>query len=205
MANQVELPDDEQFWSVQMTEHCEFMSLLFQIEPYRSQAKSLHALWTSPNGDVFDKTKELIAFKELALSSLRAGNWLGWCLPSFLDHILYEAKYFLARMGPGTIASGDCAAWSTIVQGHALIGPKLIDPNFRLEMAAQGVANTIAELQKCCPSPNHNCLAALDGEFQKTNAWVRSVPSGTHILPPTLVAHILRENDRGSLMMRKIG
>lgn len=205
MPNAVELPDDVEFWSRQLTEHALFLSLLFQEEPWRRQAMALHELWRDPSGDVVQKTSELVAFKEQALAALKSGKWLGWCLPSFLEHILFEAKYFQARMGAGTIASGDCAAWTTIVQGHALIGPKLIDPNRELETSARGVANFIGDLQRCCPSPNHRCLSALDAEFQKTNAWVRGLPSGTHILPPTLVAHILRENDRGSLMMRKLG
>ena len=88
---------------------------------------------------------------------------------------------------------------------HALIGPKLIDPNPGLERSADGVAKVIGSLQRCCPSPNSGCLHQLDSEFQKTNAWVRGLPSGTHIVPPALAAHIIRENDRGSLMMRKIG
>jgi len=205
MANQVELPDDVEFWSRQLTEHALFLHLLFQEEPWRSQAKSLYDLWQSPGGDVERKTTELVAFKELALARLKSGAWLGWCLPSFLEHILFEAKYFRARIGAGTLASGDCAAWSTIVLGHALIGPKLIDPNVEREDAAAGVASSIARLMGCCPSPNHDCLSQLDKEFQKTNTWVRGLPSATHIVPPTLAAHILRENDRGSLMVKKIG
>lgn len=205
MANQIELPDDVEFWSRQLTEHALFLHLLFQEEPWKSQAKSLYDLWQSPGRDVMQKTAELVAFKEQALAELKRGKWLGWCLPSFLQHILFEAKYFQARMGAGTITSGDCQAWSTIVQGHALIGPKLIDPNKRLEAAAGGVADDIARLQGCCGTPSHACLIELDTDFQKTNAWVRGLPSGTHILPPTLVAHILRENDRGIKMMRSLG
>lgn len=203
--NAIELPDDVEFWSRQLTEHALFLHLLFQEEPWRSQAKSLYGLWLKPGGDVERKTSELVAFKELALANLKSGKWLGWCLPSFLEHILFEAKYFQARMGAGTARSGDCAAWSKIVMGHALIGPKLIDPLPELERAADGVAKTIGVLQACCGNPTPLCLAELDNQFQKTNAWVRGLPSGAHVVPPTLAAHILRENDRGSLMMRKLG
>jgi len=205
MANQIPRSDDVQFWSRQLTEHALFLSLLLQEQPWRRQAEQLYALWLDPRGDVMGKTNELIAYKQAALTQLRSGAWLGWCLPSFLQHILDEALYFRTRMGPGTQATTDCAAWSKIVMEHALIGPKLIDPNASLQLAAAEVAAKIMMLQGCCSSPNHQCLTALDNEFQKTNAWVRGLPIGAHIIPPTLTAHIIRENDRASQTMRLMG
>src|SRR5262245_35476100 len=101
MANQIPRSDDVQFWSRQLTEHALFLSLLLQEQPWRRQAEQLYALWLDPRGDVMAKTNEIIAFKEMVLARQRAGEWLGWSLPSFTQHILDEAKYFRARMGPG--------------------------------------------------------------------------------------------------------
>jgi hypothetical protein len=210
MANQIPRADDVNFGGLQMEEHALFLSLLLQDQKLRRSAELLHQLWMETNARGADVTRpldELLAFKQMVLARQRAGEWLGWSLPSFTQHILMEGLYFRSRLTPsGTTAASDFQTWLEVVKGHALIGPKLVDPGADRAASASSVAATLAMLQgRCAGGPSHSCLRDADAQIQQAQAWVRGVPPGTSIIPPTLAAHILRENDRASQTMRLLG
>lgn len=205
--NQIPLQDDVEFWHRQMMEHALFLSLLFTDAGLKAQATQLHQLWqqTPPTATAVERPlNELIAYKEMALGRLRRGEWLGWCLPSFIEHVLYEARYFRSRLTPaGTTVTEDVKTWTTVVLGHTVVGPKLVDPTPYAESATP-VAIAITELQQRC-GVDHSCLYELDRQFQASSTWVRGLPSGTHVVPPSLRDHILRENGRASMVVQHAG
>jgi hypothetical protein len=206
MPNQVPLQDDVQFWTTQLTEHALFLYLMLEEPRVKNLALQLYNFWREGTGDVLRPMDELIAFKQMVLSRLKSGEWLGWALPSFVQHILYEAQYFRSRLFQGTTAAADVNTWLQIVKDHADVGPKLIDPaaNQYANQAAP-LSAQIAGLQSRCSSAlSHQCLSDADAAMTQANAWVRGIPEGLNIVHPALAAHILRENSRGILVTRTI-
>lgn len=210
MPNQIPRQDDAAFWNRQMTEHALFLNLMLDEPALKRQAGQLYQLWqqTVASGrDVAVPLNELLAFKQAVLARLRSGEWLGWALPSFVQHILMEGLYYRSRRGEGTTAAADFGTWLQVVKDHADVGPKLVDPGGPDRLpAAQRVSNALGELQAQCGGGRHaGCLAAADQQIMAANAWVRGVPRGASVISPTLAAHILRENDRAAQTMRLLG
>lgn len=224
-TNQLSLADDVGFWSRQLTEHALFLSLMFENPAFRQQAQQLHRLWESvapgaTNGppdapvaapramtpQIARATDELIAFKELALSRLSSGEWIGWALPSFVEHILMEAKYFRSRYNAGTTAQQDVQTWLQIVKDHADVGPKLIDPKANAYAdLAKPLSATITTLQGQCSSALHRaCLSEMNAASEMANRWVRGIPTSLAIVPKALQDHILRENGRAGVVARSL-
>lgn len=209
-ANQVALPDDVAFWSRQLAEHALFLHLMLQDPQLKAQALALHNLWMQTmltGGDISRPLSELLAFKRMVLARLERGEWLGWALPSFVQHILLEGDYFQRRLQGGVNAGQDFQTWLEIVKGHADIGPKLIDPKAEgFAEQAKPLSQRVAQLQSRCNvrTIEHQCLVDADQAIQQANAWVRNVPVGLNIVHPTLAAHILREHDRALLVTRTL-
>lgn len=207
--NQLALPDDVEFWSRQMSEHALFLSLLLQEEILVDTARGLHNVWERTirtGSDVQAPLRELIAFKERVLARLQVGEWLGWCLPSFLSHILMEARYFQSRLGGAVTAGQDVATFLQIGLDHATIAPKLIDPTgAEYSNAFDQARGRILNLQRYCSRAiDVNCLATMNGELEVDAAAVAGLPQNVSIVHPALKAHIIRENQRGALVARRL-
>ena len=224
-GNQLALQDDVGFWSRQLTEHALFLSLMFETPAFRQQAQQLHRLWESvapgatqgaadaptaaPRAmtpEIARATDELIAFKELALQRVTAGEWIGWALPSFIEHLLMEARYFRSRYTGGTNAQQDVQTWLQIVKDHADVGPKLIDPKANAYAdLAKPLSATVTALQGQCASALHRgCLAEMNMASELANRWVRGIPTNLAIVPKALQDHILRENGRAGVVARSL-
>lgn len=207
--NQLALPDDVEFWSRQMSEHALFLSLLLQDPSLRMRAADLHGEWQQvidSGREVSPALSQLITFKERVLSMLQAGEWLGWCLPSFLSHVLMEARYFRARLGGAVKAGEDVAMFIQIGLDHATIAPKLIDPTgAEYSNAFDQVRGRILNLQRYCSRAiDVNCLSTMNGELEADAAAVAGLPQNVSIVHPALQAHIIRENQRGALVARRL-
>lgn len=202
--SQLPLQDDIAFWGRQMSEHALFLHLLLQDPQLRAEAMRLHQLWQQTmmqNADISRPLSELIAFKQMVLGRLSRGEWLGWALPSFVQHILLEAEYFQRRLAAGTSAGQDLQTWLQIVKDHADVGPKLIDPKANAYAdQARPLSEKLGQLQRRCNlrTIEHTCLVEADQAFEQANQWVQGIPAGLNIVHPTLKAHILRENARGA-------
>lgn len=209
--NQLALPDDVQFWSRQMSEHALFLSMLLEDPVLVDTARGLHNAWEraiQTGADVRPVLAELIAFKERVLARLNRGEWLGWCLPSFLGHILMEARYFQSRLGPGTSTGQDVATFLQIALDHATIAPKLIDPATpALSGAFDQARDRILGIQQYCSSGSNPpaCLSAMNRELAADAAVVAGLPQNATIVHPALTAHIIRENQRGAEVARLLG
>lgn len=202
------MPDDVPFWSRQLCEHALFLSLMLEDPALRDEAASLHQSWleTCQSGaDVTGPLAALISLKERVLARQLSGEWLGWALPSFVAHILFEARYFQARISRGTTRDEDVQTWIRVVKDHADVGPKLLDPAApgKLVSTAASLSGELERLQRrCSGSPYGLCLADADRYFMAANAWVDAVPPRLSIIPETLASHIKRENSRGQLTVR---
>lgn len=208
--NQLPLSDDVQFWSRQMSEHALFLALLLQDQPLRDQAMALHQNWEqtiASGGDVRMALSQLITFKERVLARLQRGEWLGWCLPSFLSHIIMEAKYFASRLNQGTSTAQDVATFLQIGLDHAAIAPKLIDPmGTEFATAFDQARARILNLQRYCSSHiDQNCLGNMKIELEADAAAVAGLPQNVSIVHPVLQAHIIRENQRGANVAGLLG
>lgn len=202
IIEQIPLQDDIQFWTQQLTEHELFLHLLLEEPKLKAQALQLHKLWQS-GGPLSARVDELIAFKEHVIGRLKAGEWLGWALLSFVEHILYEAQYFRARLSGGYSSQKELGTWIRIVKDHADVGPKLIDPQANGYAAqAAPLSAQLGALQARCGS---GCTHEIDKAFQTANVWVQGIPSGLNTVHPVLKAHILRENSRGIMINRLLG
>lgn len=197
--NQIPLQDDIAFWSRQMTEHALFLHLLLEEPTLKAQAKQLHQLWQA-GGDLNVALNELMAFKQMIMGRLKSGEWLGWALLSFVEHILYEAQYFRARLSGNYASNKELGTWIRIVKDHADVGPKFIDPTAN-NYAAQAapLSAKLGQLQQNC---GVGCLHEVDQAFQAANVWVQGIPSGLNTVHPVLKEHILRENTRGLQVTR---
>lgn len=208
--NQLPLSDDVQFWSRQMSEHALFLSMLLQEQTLVDTARGLHNAWERTirtGADVRPVLAELIAFKERVLARLQRGEWLGWCLPSFLSHILMEARYFASRLNQGTSTSQDVATFLQIGLDHATIAPKLIDPlGAQFATAFDQARARILDLQRYCSSRiDQNCLGNMKIELEADAAAVAGLPQNVSIVHPVLQAHIIRENQRGANVAHLLG
>jgi len=209
MPNQLPLADDIAFWSPQMMEHALFLNMLLDEPRLKAQARSLYDLWTrvlQRQAPIEPALSELLAFKRMVLARQERGEWLGWALPSFVQHILMEGEYFQRRLNAGTDVMRDMQTWLQIVKDHADVGPKLIDPkaNAFADKAAP-VSVKLGQLQQVCAGGiSHQCLAGADQAMSQVNTWVENIPSGLNIVPPALKAHILRENNRGIQVTRAL-
>lgn len=202
IIEQIPLEDDIQFWTRQLTEHALFLHLLLEEPTLKAQALQLHKLWER-KGTTHRALSELIAFKEHVIGRLRRGEWLGWALLSFVEHILYEARYFQARLSGSFAANKELSTWLKIVKDHADVGPKLIDPQANGYAAqAAPLSATLGQLQARCGS---GCTHEVDKAFQTANVWVQGIPADLNIVHPALKAHILRENSRGIMVNKIIG
>lgn len=201
MPNQIPLQDDVKFWSRQMMEHALFLNLMLEDGSLKTEARRLQHLWADTidcNKDVRFPLQELILFKQEVLRLLNEGRWIGWTLPSFVEHILKEAVYFQDRITVGTSGQDDFNAFTMFVREHALVGPKLVDPKATgFDESAREAANSLMMLQQSCGAINDGCLNRANEIIGSVNQWVQTVPSNLNIINPVLTAHILRENNRG--------
>ena len=90
---------DLEFHSVIMMEHCVFLHLGIEEEPYKTQAYEQYQRWKQfidegYNGDVATLLLNLRILKTTILTSLLEGKWLGWLSASFVRHILEELEEF---------------------------------------------------------------------------------------------------------------
>lgn len=207
--NELPLADDAAFWSHQMTEHALFLSLMISNPEIKTAAERLHRYWqdtTRSGANVSAPLSTLIGLKEEIAARQAAGEWLGWALPSFVKHILMEARYFQARIAPaGTSTAQDVQTWIQVVKDHADVGPKLLDPTApeALVTDAKTLSLRLGALQRLCGgAPHIGCLAAADRDFAAANAWVDKVPLALSVIPPILADHIKRENARGQMTVR---
>lgn len=207
MSNQIPLQDDIQFWGQQVTEHASFMNLLLEEPILKNEALMMQGSWEeiipSQNPElIVGMLNQTIPWKQNVLQRLRSGEWLGWALPSFVEHITFEEQYFLARLTNGTSAQDDINSFVKIVKEHAAVVPKFIDiTNPDISLQSENLAKILEGLQQTCSTLGPECKIYSGRSFALADQFFsRVVPTSMNIIPPTLAAHIVREGQRGMLI-----
>lgn len=207
MPNQIPLQDDIQFWGQQVTEHAMFMGMMLEDPQLQNEAVMMQGAWeqvlaTQNPNQIVEMLNYTIPWKQNILARLKSGEWLGWALPSFVEHITFEEQYFLARLTSGTTAKSDLDAFTKIVKEHAMVAPKLLDISQPDAIAkADSVVNVMTALQTTCAGFTPNCVQSAQQSFAYADMFFqRDVPTTLNIIPPALAAHIVREGQRGLLI-----
>jgi len=91
---------DLEFHSQIMLEHCVFLHLAIEVEPYKTQAHEQWQLWKQyiedgyPEGELSPLVSQLRILKKSILDKSLDGEWLGWLSASFMRHVLEELEEF---------------------------------------------------------------------------------------------------------------
>lgn len=197
--------EETRFWTRQFEEHLQFLDLLFTDPWYRRNAHELardyskqreRALASSrPDVSIASINETVRAFQQNAIDDLKAGKFLGWAFPLFVEHITREIDLYNHLVGRGPAPLGSVSATVKQLGGeHALFAAQLLDPsNARLideaNAAAQQIFTTL-------DSPSLDEEAAADeiaiGEFITSNRI--GTPQGPlSIIPKALADHVVRE------------
>lgn len=207
--------DDIHFWSRQLTEHALFLHLGLEVEPYKTRAKALHDDWhrarealtsatslDAAKSIVSAPTKNLADFKTEALKQQRDGKWIGWLFPLFIDHMLRELGYFVARVWLGGLPPDQtyCANVS-FMQEHAEFAAHLLDPGaVELIAPARAVAGEFKSLHEGCFALTPTLIELGRKAGGELDEYLRTQPisaaHGRSVIHPVLANHVIREGQR---------
>lgn len=207
--------DDIQFWSRQLSEHALFLNLGLEVEPYKTQAKALHDDWERARGALQEApsleaakaivgppTKNLADFSKDVLARQRAGEWLGWLFPLFVDHTLRELIYFVARVWEGGLPRELTYCQNiTFMKEHAEFAAQLLDPTATdLIQTADALGHEFNSLQDGCQALTASYIDLGKKAGEKLDEYFRTQPvsaaSGKSVIHPVLAEHVVREGQR---------
>lgn len=207
-----------EFWGRQATEHALFMHLGLEDPALKKQALDIHnglkSWYDTLQLDPFLKNLETsMAFKRAVLARLNAGEWLGWLYPDFVDHVLREEEYFLAKLsqgvggGRGMPANIETATWLRFMGEHAQFAAQLVDPTEAQAMSrAAALARRFEGLHAGCT--HSTCGPQMVALSERAGRELDAFFSGMKpakpksIIHPVLAAHVVREGRRFVETMR---
>ena len=195
---------DIAFWSRQFSEHCLFLNLGLDGQYWKKQAQALHNAWEQirPAADLNQTLalcRETRDLKVQVLQVLRAGTWLGWIFPTFVDHIIRELDLFVARATTGVSHQQDCSQWLRFMAEHAAFAAHLMDPIERARIrAAIATVDVFENLQsKCATGVTMQLLELSKKAGAGLDAFATTqLPKAVSIIHPVLATHVVREGRR---------
>lgn len=206
--------DDVTYWAGQMADHAELYDMLLQDSELRSAARRTGPRWRSVAASSSPRRRvealalipETAEYKQRVLQRLMRGEWVGWALPSFVEHTLGEVQYMQARLEGRVDERSDLHAWLALLRGYPELLPKLVDPR-QTDFArrAEPIKIRLAALQRLAAGPvgsGDMMLLAADRAFAESEAWCASAPLGMHAIPPLLAAHVAGEHARARHVVR---
>lgn len=213
--------DDIHFWSHQLSEHALFLHLGLEVEPYKSHAKALHEDWerarkalkSTPSlelakGIVNTPTKNLADFKTEVLKRQRAGEWLGWLFPLFVDHTLRELNYFVARVWGGGLPRETTYCQNiNFMHEHAEFAAHLLDPTAAdLIRTAHSIGDEFSTLHPGCRALTRDYINLGLKAGKKLDEYFRTQPisSKNSVIHPVLADHVIREGQRFLATMHEL-
>lgn len=206
---------DAEFWSRQLQEHAKFLFLLTENNDLARQAKSLDITFEDTRKAMEGKSPQeqlgMLAFPVLKLRQLKveilnrqlAGEWIGWALPGFVEHLLQELDYFWAKSTGANISGAEeLSLWSKFMADHAAFVARLLDPsevekfdqallaqNYFLDLQCSGCDQTLPTLVQLGKQAGQE----LDQYFSTLGVGTPQLRSAIH---PVLAIHIIREGRR---------
>lgn len=202
------------FWANQVKEHLLFQSQMYTNAALRMQAKALHDAYDSSEA----ATREVLAWQQAILKRLRAGEFLGFAYPLFVDHITRETMMMLH------LVWGDPLPWpvpwlvTVLGAEHAEFGAHLLDPSQdELVKEANAVADALyadAEALQGDVALGRAGGAVVDqhrrdaaDKQRQLAAWLKQHKIGhggaLSIVSPVLADHVVREQDQFDRMLRE--
>lgn len=136
-----------EFWGRQAVDHARFAQLTLEVPALKAAAGQMHdamaQAYTARDAARFlQLLQQSIAFKKQALAQQRAGMWIGWAFPSFIQHMIDEETFALARIqGQQFTPQQYMTFWTGERSGEAAVTAHLIDPS---EPAATARTSEIA-------------------------------------------------------------
>lgn len=211
------------FWSRQIQEHALFLHLGLQddgtngIKSLKKEAEKLYKQWDTfrtkhAETDFVALSKLIDAQGELqreVIAKQKAGMWVGWLFPDFLDHIHRELNYFVAQARNEVISIQDQVSfWNHINQDHAEFEAHLLDPT---EVTNIHMAMSIAGDFKNIKATEINqfimlSLAATEklGGFQFEARSLAKQNKLSSVIHPLLTDHVIRENQRSIFALNQL-
>lgn len=124
-----------EFWGRQAVDHALFAQLALEVPALKVAAGQLHdqMAQTYANRDrvaFLPLLQQSIDFKRQALAQQRAGEWIGWAFPSFIQHMIDEENFALARIqGQEFTPQALIDFWNGERAGETAVTAHLIDPS----------------------------------------------------------------------------
>jgi hypothetical protein len=198
--------DETVFWSRQFDEHLQFLRLLLtdvglKHEANRLQKQYSHdrqrALRDAHNApaSLREINRTVYQFQKGVLERLRAGEFLGWAFPLFVDHITREMELFAYLTGDGALPAGQNVdvAVKRLGAEHAMFAAHLLDPSERALVRA--ASSTADRMMLLVNDPAANLEAAdvelAIGQFVTDNGLGKG--GALSIVPRALADHVIRE------------
>lgn len=209
--------DEIDFWSRQLSEHALFLNLGLDDPSLKKRADRLHTQW-----EVFRSgtraPKDAIALALLTrellsevYSRLTAGEWLGWIWPLFVDHIRREGDYFISKLqGTAISTPTECGTWLQFMAEHAAFAAHLLDPVevAKIRQATKFIGD-FETLHGGCAQFNTQLQAMSERAGKALDAYFTTLGVGTanvqSIIHPVLAEHVVREGRRFLKVIATLG
>ncbi len=203
--------DETEFWGRQLMEHALFLQLGLEIPGPKDQAGFFVKKWDQFRRDSRKPAEALKlaegfrAFQvDLRDRALR-GEWLGWLFPLFLDHIIRELDFFVARIKTdGAGVANELFHWVTFMAEHAAFAAHFLDPTEEAAIVqaiqlGQQFIGIQAQCQGVTPalvSLSEQAGAQLDQYLVTIAGGVPNIPKARSVIHPILAEHVVREGRR---------
>lgn len=223
------LTEEIGFWSRQMSEHALFLFLGLnetEVPELKERGLELHEKFQAwrdrfaQQGRLSKRSlrnyKQLLgqlrAYKKAVLKAVLAG-WSGWLYPSFVQHVLLELDYHVQNInGVKRAPAKEVEFWNIINGDHANFAKHLIDPTeVQLVEQADQLAKQFAQLGKTVRSEDEMMIQLSLNATKELDAYGRQAQAGIKnrsirsIIHPVLIAHVLREGQRASDILTRLG
>ena len=199
--------EEFEFWGRQATEHMLFLHLgiedvLIKAEAMRQHDRLARAYEVRDLNAFVALLRVAIATKQRVLDRLNAGQWLGWIYPLFVDHVLREERYFLARLAGADAPAEEAKRWARFMAEHAAFAAHLIDPSETKWVATTTRFGEVLseDADACARACTAQLVEMTARNTAELNAVVGEMKPGrpASIIHPVLAAHVLREGERGA-------
>lgn len=215
-------PNEEfQFWGRQIVEHALFSHLALEEPTLKAAARQtyeqLGAAYQAKNLQEFVRlTNEFIATKQQLVARIQAGEWLGWAYPSFLQHMVEEEQFFLAKLQGPIPDAVELNFWLHERRTEAEVTAHLIDPSAKAAVASMMATakgfNDLENAAQIIPTAPHFMPQIVQEAAQQgaaanaALALMKPPAQPLSIIAPDLAMHVHREGERmGAAMAALLG
>jgi len=147
--------------------------------------------------------------------------WTGWLFPDFLDHLIAELDYFVARFNDTIPADMERLFWDEINAEHLAFTAHLLDTDYKtrsvvskaLSLSDEGwtmlapikdVPIDLLQMAQLSRRFDHLGYANRTNDFY-AELWNNGNPATGSNIHPVLVAHVIREGQRSIQRLTELG